>query len=516
MTKSLRRREEESQESQDPEDGHSEEGRSAKTESFLEKFGIIVKKKGTGEKGGSWDNRNGQTTITEQKRIDNQSVVEYDLDERVVDLDIPLWNRIHYHMAGRMLFSEDLCPPLTASIGGHIADVHQSNPDDIPGGHDCPFYFFKGRPEVMNVPINLIAPAGFSKSYVMAQYFEKGFGICPIPSTFQATLSEAGFVYIILPGGELIYGIAHTYRNGFLLFNEISNIFISGASSHSGNLVNQVMEALSERSISKSVGGHSEEYKTKVTIWGGVQPSRFTGQDMSQGTGRRFCHVNRVWLPEDIELFKDEREKEKTAEITYKINMQEVNSIRKAITDLQKNIIVEKVVWEGDMYKYLRDRTIGHIDLQMYERLLVGKELLNHGTEKKVIKIEPSEENKSLVNQVVEMARLVAEGGDISLLMSTIGDGQVSKDYIWDAFRRYSYQIPQMNELIEKCIKLNLIEKRYDHSRSRYVYCKEDTPKTSMLSKLGKDAMGIGKGESMTQKKLKLRRGMGVKGRKVA
>ena len=266
----------------------------------------------------------------------NSQVREMEVDRRILDTSLPLWDRIHLHLSKRMLFAYEICPPMTASIGGHLADIHQADPRDIPNGHDCPFYFFKGQVEILNIPVDIISPAGLSKSHTFKQFFEKKSGICPIRAKYSGLITEAGFVGRENPGMEdPTLGDAHDYRNGFLLFNEISNLLITNNQSHSGNLVNQVMEALSERRVTKRTGGLNLSYATHVTIWGGTQPRRF---DLSQGLGRRFVHVTKAWTPADVYQFKDERETEKLGGGASKtVNMKEVNQIREEISDLLHN-----------------------------------------------------------------------------------------------------------------------------------------------------------------------------------
>jgi len=411
------------------------------------------------------------------RRRANTYIKEMDCDDRVLDCSEELFKRIHIHLKRRMLFVDDICHPLTASIGAHLADLHQADPDDIPNGHDCAFYFFKGSVEVLNLPCNIISPAGLTKSYTMAQYFEARRGICPIKSKFRGVITEAGFVGKENPGEDLnTYGDAHEYRNGFLLFNEISNIMIADKTTHSGNLINQVMEALSERHLSKRTGGAEFDYPTRLTIWGGIQPRRF---EFSQGLGRRFIHITKAWTPEDVKQFKDEREKEKIGGIESKtVNMKEVEAIRRDISDLLHNANVEQVQWEGDMYRMVKKVAIGHLDLQMMERVLIGKEYLNQGLEK-IIHIKNSEENKILVRKLVEMNQIVAEGGDLSLLLATIGAESISKDSLWMAFRRFGYQYMQFTELTDTAIKLGLVYKHFDNSKGGYFYSRSDSKRKS-------------------------------------
>jgi len=424
--------------------------------------------------------------VENQRRQVNRNIREMDRDEFVMDISNPLWDRIHRHLGRRMLFVDELCPPLTASIGGHLADLHQANPDEIPNGHECPFYFFKGQVEVLNIPINIISPAGLSKSHMMAQYFERKTGICPIRAKFRGNMTEAGYVgRENLSTGEPTPGDAYEFRNGFLLFNEISNIMIASSTSHSASLINQVMESLSERRVTKRTGGIDLSYETRLTIWGGIQPRRF---DFSQGLGRRFLHVTKAWTPDDVALFKEEREREKlSGRGSFTVNMDEVEQIRNEISDLLYNAQVEKVEWTNEIYQYMKKRAIGHLDLQMMERVLIGKAYINQGLNT-IIKIHSDKSNKKLIDMVVNMNKIVAEGGDISLLLSTLGKTEKSRDALWLSFRRFGYQFVQFTALLDSAISLHLIGKKYDKSSGGYTYYRMSDKPSDGVNKPGRSS----------------------------
>jgi hypothetical protein len=397
-----------------------------------------------------------------KKKRKNRSVQEMECDERVLDTSHNLFQRILWHMERRLLFAGELCPPLIASLGGHMADLHQARKNDIPDAGECPFYFDRGSVEVLNIPINIIAPAGFSKSFMMKQFFEKDKGVCPIRSHYSANITEAAYSGREMPDGSVTEGLAYKFRNGFLLFNEISNIMIVGGTTHSGTLVNQVMESLSERHISKDTGNMSLYYPTYVTIWGGIQPARL---NLTQGLGRRFLHVSRVWTPADIQLFKDEREKEKLSDKSYSINTREVRHLRKELTKVFHNSQIEKVTWEGDMYGYLKNITIGHLDQQMFERVLIGKEYLNQATETTNLKIKKTPENKAFVLQLANMNKIVAEGGDLSLLIATIDNRRLTRTELWTDFQRFGYNFGQFKDVLDMGVeKLKLIKSQYNQS----------------------------------------------------
>jgi hypothetical protein len=337
-------------------------------------------------------------------------------------------------------------------------------------GHDCPFYFHEGQQETIALPVCIVSPSGFSKSFLMAQFFHRDTGICPFHSRFEGMITEAGFIARERAGGEVDMGDAYVYRDGFLLFNEISNILITGRQKHSGNLVNQVLEALSERTVHKRTGGVDIGYDTNLTIWGGIQPARF---DFASGLGRRFIYVTRAWTQSDIDLLVESRLKERlSGEQSVMVNMKEVKYLREELERLWKFISVEDVVWQPEMIRYIRSKIIGHLDLQNFERVLIGKEIINQGMNRKIT-IDYTEQNRKLIDNVAEMFRTVSEGSDIALMIGVVGDKEVSLPALWKMFRRFSYSYSKFMGLLKLCSDLKLIERKWSQEVGGYLYYKK-------------------------------------------
>jgi len=421
---------------------------------------------------------------------------EGEKDERIFDMDIPLAERCLIHLSTRMLFHEDFMP-LAASVGGHLADLQQAMPaeDDehgIPGGKGMPFYFKKRQPASLVIPVCLVQPAGYGKSMSMKQWFGR-YGICPINYMTEGSLTEASFV-AKQDGKEVQWGTAWLVKDGFCIFNEISNVFIASATKHSGGLSNQVMEALSERHVCKSTV--KVEYDTNITIWGGVQPGRFDFQAKA-GAGRRFIYIAKRWTDEEIQLLKQDELNELLNPDEYPpINTAEVMQLRKEMRGLLDNGCIEKKPkWDESLARFIYSNNVTktHLDADMLVRAMIGVAYLNHEPGDKQLKIENTPFMRLMLDKIIRSSRMVAEGGDVSLLMSTIGEDTMTYSQIWTMFNRFQYQLEDFNSLLNKAHRNKIINKEFSKSRQQYLYSVNPNVRGKMPMVDAKSVLGVRK-----------------------
>jgi hypothetical protein len=363
-----------------------------------------------------------------------------------------LYDRIIEHMKRRMLFVDDLAPGPLCSLGSVIANTKQANE---------PFHWVFGDDEDLGVNITLVAPSGFAKSHTMKQFVHRTKGISPFKSTFRGKITEAGFVGTINKDGEAMFGDAYNYSDGILAFNEIANLFCAQEQENSSELINQVMEALTERRISKRLAYGTVDYPTLVTIWGGIQPRRF---DFSQGLGRRFLFVCRNWTEEDMKAFKLLR---RNRENIIKLDMEEVQEIRTELAHALETFAVSEIKWEGDILRFIEDKCESHLQMQMLEKVLIGKETLNQ-YDKDTLVIHNNDANKELVEMVARMQSMVAEGSDVSLLINVLQaheNDHVTMGELWDVFRAYNYNLSGFQELLATCNRLKVVTQSFQGSK---------------------------------------------------
>jgi hypothetical protein len=354
----------------------------------------------------------------------------------------------HLKKNKRMLFADELAPPAICSVGALIANIRQKSE---------PFHFVSGDCEDLGLNLTYVAPSGLAKSHAMKQFIDKKYGLLPqnlIKSAFRGKITEAGYIGTIKEG-NFFYGDASRFAEGILCFNEISNLFLAAQQEHSGELINQVMESLTERHVSKSLGGSEPlEYDTWVTIWGGVQPKRF---DFSQGLARRFFFVARNWTFDDLKLLKDRRNNRGRDK---QVDMNEIESIRRQLATAVKTFAANEVKWDEKIYKYLYEATESHLDMYLVEKILIGHEVIDQ-YENDVITIRDSKTNRFLIDMAVRMQQMVSEGSDVSLMINVLESRNgvpTTTSELWNDFRRFSYNIGTFYALLDTCKKMKVVK----------------------------------------------------------
>lgn len=356
-----------------------------------------------------------------------------------------LYYKIINHLKKRMLFADELAPPPTCSIGCHIANLHQRNE---------PFSFVDGDPEDLGLNLTFVGPSGHSKSYAQKQFLNVKNGLLPkeIEHSFKGTITLPGFAGTF-KDGEKKYGVAKKYDEGIVGWNEITNLFLASQQEHSSELLNIVMEALTEREIHRDLGDGYIGYPTWITIWGGVQPKRF---DLSQGLQRRFTHVSREWTYKDLALLKDRRLRR---ERHRRWDVGEVEEIREEIRTAIIKCQPVDIKWEGKILQFIHEKTDSHMDMEPLEKLILGKEVLEQ-YDQDVIYIRDNKENRQLIEMADKMQEMVAEGSDIALMINTLNtmENPVSTTELYNRFKGWSYNLSGFMSLVDTCQRLRVIK----------------------------------------------------------
>lgn len=358
-----------------------------------------------------------------------------------------LYSRLMEYLKERMLFADELAPALLSSIGGHIANIyHQKEP----------FVFKRGIPEdTLKIYVAIIAPTRLSKSYAMKLLISKRYGFVPVLSKFRGKITEAKFTGTRAPNGDIVYGDAYTYREGILVFNEISNLFEAQKQLHSSELINQVMESYSENHVNKGLGLVEIDYDTSITIWGATQFSRF---DFSQGLAPRFLFVAKKWEQADFEALKKLRlEDDENGKGDYESVKGEVEKLRTELNNLKQQFSVKQVRWNKDMLLYLYGKTDSHWQMQNMERVLIGKETLDGGLGE-ILRIQNTDENKRIVDLLLDYQRKVSFGAEYALLLDLMtADKEYRLRDLWNTYRKFGYTFTKFYSLLQTALKDGLI-----------------------------------------------------------
>ncbi len=353
------------------------------------------------------------------------------------------------YLRERALFVDELAPLFIASIGAHYANLRQHREGLNP------FWLVKGVKEDLRLPLVTVAPSGLSKSYMMKFFIKDGkFGLMDLHSGWEGKITEAGFVGTV-KDDELMYGAAWEYREGVMAYNELTNVLMAAMTDHSAELVNQLMECLSEGKVFKRLASGRITYESLVTLWGGVQPRRF---DMTAGLMRRLCPVVRIWSREDLRAIQKGR---RDRGLDERWNPKEIQEFRLKFREVGNNLKPESATFSNPLFDYMEEKCDGPYVQMMAEKAINGIGVIKDPSQRNYF-YKKDKTNMEIVRMVVKNIRSVAMGSDISLMVNTINKfgAPPTVQELFNTFRGFSYNYGNFNELLTSCIRMGLLKKR--------------------------------------------------------
>lgn len=359
-----------------------------------------------------------------------------------------LYNDLLQFICSRMLFGEELVQPYLCSVGCYIANEFQKE--------SCREIFpVSGMQEDLRLHIVFVSPSGMSKSFTLKQFIDKKYGVIPFRSKTVGKITEAGLVGTIDKDGVPHSGYAGEYSNGFLAFHELDILFKTALADHSAELVNQVLQIISESHVNKRLGSGELDYDATPTFWGCIQPSRF---DLSSGLSRRFLFVARNWSLEDREQLKTHRTLSRgSREVKFSMPI----AFRDALTQLKDNFDVDEIKFDNDLANYIQTVGSNQNEMALLDKVAIGYYVLNWQGEK-IMDIKRTVELDSLFKSITAMRDLVAVGGDASLLKNVLKrypEGATRND-LWTQFKDYGYTDDAMATAIESCKRNGLVAEK--------------------------------------------------------
>ncbi|MCK4518409.1 hypothetical protein KAT92_06535 [Candidatus Babeliales bacterium] len=234
----------------------------------------------------------------------------------------------------------------------------------------------------MRAHLLFVAPPGWMKSFYLNTMGADDHAIfkhAGIDMGSESYMTEAGFVgtFNSMDGVNLpVEGAAKTYKNGILMIDEFSAITKALQTQHSNQLDNQLLSALDHGNVQKRLGAGKIEYKTKLTLWAGVQPARF---DLTSGLGRRLLYM--VFIPSkyDNQMLMEARHNSRN----MRPNDREMKSLWGSIKSFNKSMgKIEKVVFDDSVMKLYEELGLFSFEGSYFDRLLLGHELATRGPDK--------------------------------------------------------------------------------------------------------------------------------------
>lgn len=235
-------------------------------------------------------------------------------------------------------------------------------------------YWESKRLPNMRLHINFVAPSGFMKSFFMEQMGGGEFGIfrdTGIDIGYEQEMSGAGLVGTIRNDGtgETIHGSAEIYNEGMMLIDEFSGVTNAMNSQYNNQMDTQLLAVLDHGHVVKRLAGGLIDYVTHMTLWAGVQPTRF---DLTAGLGRRLCYL--LFLPTrtDNDLLLESIHSARN----LKPKQSEINDLRMKISRWRQRLDrIKKLEFSDNVFKLYKDIKLFSFESSHFDRLLLGYHL---------------------------------------------------------------------------------------------------------------------------------------------
>lgn len=298
-----------------------------------------------------------------------------------------------------------ILPTYICSIGAHMFNFTNKHKQLYWSGGDVPD---------MRLHIFMVTLPGFGKTYTINQFVGKHGGILTgseIHTGKVASLTSSGLVGSIksTQDGQTVVtkGVLQKKSDFILGCDEFSNIVTSSKTSHSGNLINDLLTAFDTGEMNKDQSGGGIEYDTFATMWAATQPGRF---ELSAGLPRRFAFV--IFMPSvaDVYAFRKNRQEAQNINVdkdrvaAYKL------AIKKRFIEIKENL--KTVSFSKEYYKWVNTYFATHYEDMLTERIVLGYWMMKLESIPEHVELTLNDEVKAIVVQQREARLTVSRGVD--------------------------------------------------------------------------------------------------------
>ena len=326
----------------------------------------------------------------------------------------------------KIAYVSDYFPFYISSIGCHMFNIMNQKKE---------IYVEGGSVPNTRLHIMYVAFPGFGKSFFLKQFLHsEKYSIVKgsnIPTTFEGTMSEAGFTGTIkqIEGEKepiISEGLCKEHASSIVGIEEFSAITNAFKQTYNVGLDTTLLTALDSGDIVKRLGPGKFGYHTNLTLWAGVQPARY---DLSSGFSRRFIFLSFYPNITDIERYRFARRSTKGVYV----NWANLKTVRLAINQRYNQILnnVKRIYFGQDFYAELNKMDIMHYDDELFERLAIGYTLMKSEKLQDTLEVRLDDELKRIMQLELKYRMQVRKTSPTNIIKSLIaGHKKIKKSRI--------------------------------------------------------------------------------------
>lgn len=295
-----------------------------------------------------------------------------------------------------------------------------------------------------------VSPPGFMKTFYLtnmgggenAIFDGTGTDMC-----FKESMTEASFIGSYGGNGRgnayKIEGVAEQHKEGVIVVDEFSAILNALKAQFNGQFEPQLLAALDHGNIQKDLASGSIEYKTMMTVWSGIQPTRF---DMTAGLGRRFNYLLFIPTERDNDILRTLKRSARG----MKANTMEIKRLHNKIRDFNDGMnIISKVEFAEEIDDYYDYNKLYNYETSIFDKLALGYYLAKNGPEKNVC-VELDEGMKALFERQKSWRTTLQQGVDFAMISNVITKygGMIHQSELANECMIYGWNAAQVGRLV--------------------------------------------------------------------
>ena len=203
-------------------------------------------------------------------------------------------------------------------------------------------------------------------------------------------------------------GAAYENRMSIMGIDEFASLTNAMRQEHSINLDNAMLTALDSGFLIKRLALGKIQYITQLTLFTGSQPMRF---NLTSGLGRRFIYIWFIPTREEEQLIRKSRREAKN----YLADLSIVNDLKADLKQIATSCqTIEKVKFDGSLYKMFDKVHIPHFEETLYERMAIGYTLARDNGSDKTLEVSMDTTLKELFERANNWRLEIKKGAETS------------------------------------------------------------------------------------------------------
>lgn len=260
----------------------------------------------------------------------------------------------------------------------------------------------------------MIAPSGYMKTTFL-DVMEDILGDVGISKMIKkSSMSEAAFIGSIKDVNGTptkTEGVAEKHKNDMVMVGEFSALTSSMKATYNVTLAAQLLDVLDHGNVTKDLGPGGFHFKTRMTLWAGVQPSHY---ELSSGLGRRLCPL--IFLPTKADDIALQNLKESRANIRK--DYEKSDAISQQVRDwIESFRTIKSIKFAPEVYQMHKDLNLFQFESEYFDRLLLGYHLAKYGASEDIVVSISDSEIQRLIEIQKKWRSIIYEGIDAVMIL---------------------------------------------------------------------------------------------------